>query len=453
MSRVTVRRALRELSQAGLIESSLGRGSFVSGPSRGRGSTSSGPLTEPPNALMGFSELGLARRFVPTARVLSLLVRPATLEESEAFGVAPGSDLFTLGRLRMLDGIPAAVDGSRVPLAYAPSLPETDFTTASLYANLDASGAGPVRADYTVQATSADAAQAELLKLQEGAPLLVTRTSAYDSTGRLVEASAPPPTRASATSSARRSSAGRPSRPYRPDVTPVTRTKGFVVIPKSLDLEPEPGEGQDLLHRLELLKRAGRMAGGAALAAPLLGAGTAWARNQGTTLTVWYLSQNPAEIKAVQAYSKKYASANDVGVKVDPYTFDALNKALPLALRSKRGPEVAYASPGTDSTVKYGQNGLLVDLTATARQRGWNKRIPKGLIDYVNAPDKRVWGIPTTSSPSGTSTTSRSSIVSASRLRRPSPATRRCSPSSRAAGSRRSPSAGKSSLSRGCSIS
>lgn len=187
MSRVTVRRALHELSQAGLIESSLGRGSFVSGPSRGRGSSVSGPLTEPPNALMGFSELGLARGFVPTARVLSQLVRPATLEESEAFGVAPGSDMFTLERLRMLDGIPAAVDASRVPLSYAPSLTETDFTTTSLYLTLDVCAAGPVRADYTVQATSADAAQGELLKLEEGAPLLVTRTSAYDSAGRLVE--------------------------------------------------------------------------------------------------------------------------------------------------------------------------------------------------------------------------------------------------------------------------
>jgi GntR family transcriptional regulator len=177
VSRVTVRRALRELSEASLIASSAGRGTFVT----------SGPLAEPPNALMSFSELALARGFAPTARVLSQVVRPATLEESEAFGVVPGKEMFELRRLRMLDEIPAAIDGSLIPLSYAPGLMDADFTTASLYEVFDASGVAPVRADYAVQATAASAEQAELLNIGQGAPLLVTRTNAFASTGDLVE--------------------------------------------------------------------------------------------------------------------------------------------------------------------------------------------------------------------------------------------------------------------------
>jgi DNA-binding GntR family transcriptional regulator len=179
VSRVTVRRALQELSEAGLIESSVGRGSFVT----------SGPLTEPPNALMGFSELGAERGFKASARVLRRDVRPATLDESEAFGIVPGADIFDLERLRILDDIPAAIDATRVPLAYAPLLAETDFTTASLYAVLDAAGVGPVRADYTVRAATSDASQAELLGLSVGDPLIVTKTVAYGSTGKLLELS------------------------------------------------------------------------------------------------------------------------------------------------------------------------------------------------------------------------------------------------------------------------
>jgi DNA-binding GntR family transcriptional regulator len=177
VSRVTVRRALQELSDVKLISSAAGRGSFVT----------SGPLAEPPNALMGFTELALARGFAPTARVLSQVVRPATLEESEAFGVVPGREMFELRRLRMLDDIPAAIDGSLIPLSYAPALVDADFTTDSLYGVLDASGVGPVRADYAVQATAANPDQAELLGIGPGAPLLVTRTNAFASTGDLVE--------------------------------------------------------------------------------------------------------------------------------------------------------------------------------------------------------------------------------------------------------------------------
>jgi DNA-binding GntR family transcriptional regulator len=177
VSRVTIRRALRELAEAGLIESSVGRGSFVSG----------GPLAEPPNALMGFSELGAARGFTPTARVLSVAVRPAEFEEAELFGVAPGSEIFDVERLRLLDGVPTAVDRSRVPLSRAPGLAGADFSKDSLYAVLDAEGVGPVRAEYTVHAAPADGEQAGLLGLEIGASLLVTQTTAFDNSGRLVE--------------------------------------------------------------------------------------------------------------------------------------------------------------------------------------------------------------------------------------------------------------------------
>ena len=48
VSRATVRRALGELATDGLVTASANRGSFVA----------SGPLVEPPNALLSFTELG-----------------------------------------------------------------------------------------------------------------------------------------------------------------------------------------------------------------------------------------------------------------------------------------------------------------------------------------------------------------------------------------------------------
>lgn len=177
VSRATVRRALAELGADGLVEPSVGRGTFVA----------AGPLGELPNVLTSFSELGAARGLEATARVLGRRVRPADLDEAEALGVAPGSDLFELERVRLLDDHPVSIDQSRVPLAVAPGLMEVDFVRASLYAALEAAGAGPVRADYTVEARAADREQAGLLEIAPGAPLLRTTTWSRDAQGRLVE--------------------------------------------------------------------------------------------------------------------------------------------------------------------------------------------------------------------------------------------------------------------------
>jgi GntR family transcriptional regulator len=177
VSRATVRRALRQLANDGLVESIPGRGTFVS----------AGPLGEAPNTLMSFTHLGTSRGLLPSARVLQADVRPATLDEAETYAIAPGAEIFCLERLRYLDGLPVAIDFSRVPLARAPVLVDADFENASLYATLESCGASPVRADYAVSAISATERDAELLDVEPQSPLLLTTTTSFDDAGRLVE--------------------------------------------------------------------------------------------------------------------------------------------------------------------------------------------------------------------------------------------------------------------------
>jgi GntR family transcriptional regulator len=177
VSRATVRRALEELVADGLVES-RGRGSFVTGDA----------LVEPPNTLMSLSEVARSRGLDASARVLSADVRPATIDEAEAFGIAPGGELFELHRLRMLDGMPIAVDRNRVPLRLLPRAPELDFRTVSLYDTLDAAGHAPARADYDIEARAAEPEEAELLGLDPGAAVLVTTTVAMADDGQVVDA-------------------------------------------------------------------------------------------------------------------------------------------------------------------------------------------------------------------------------------------------------------------------
>jgi GntR family transcriptional regulator len=176
VSRATVRRALEELVADGLVEAH-GRGSFVTGDA----------LAEPPNTLMSLSELGRSRGLEASARVLAREVRAATLDEAEAFGIAPGAELFELRRLRMLDGLPISLDNNRVPLRFAPSVADLDFTSASLYEALERDGRRLARADYEVEARVVDSPEAELLGLAPGAPVLFTTTVAIDEEGRVLD--------------------------------------------------------------------------------------------------------------------------------------------------------------------------------------------------------------------------------------------------------------------------
>lgn len=177
VSRVTLRRALAALVEDGLLEVSASRGWFVS----------SGPVGEPPNALLSFTAMGAARGLTASSKVIATEVRPATLDEAEILEVAPGAEVFDLERVRMLDGIPVALDSSRVPIAVAPGLSDIDFANHSLYASLEERGVIPSRASYAVEAMAADDRQAVLLEIGPGEPMLVAIQMTFDQHGRPIE--------------------------------------------------------------------------------------------------------------------------------------------------------------------------------------------------------------------------------------------------------------------------
>jgi GntR family transcriptional regulator len=177
-SRVTIRRALAHLRAEGLIESSGNRGWFLTKTSVGE-----------PNALVGFTEMAADRGLVATSRVVSKRTRTADVDEANALLVAPGTGLFELERVRLLDSIPVGVDHSLIILGRAPSLPHRDFASESLYAALESDGVYAIRAEYVIQAATTDARLARLLDVAEGLPILVTHATTYDQSGRPVELS------------------------------------------------------------------------------------------------------------------------------------------------------------------------------------------------------------------------------------------------------------------------
>ncbi|MHB1509177.1 MAG: GntR family transcriptional regulator [Acidimicrobiales bacterium] len=180
VSRISVRQALRELAEAGLIASSTSRGWFVSELG----------LFERANALMSFSELGRSRGLEPSSRVLSHKVRPADLNEADELEIVPGSPLLDLERLRFLDGLEIALHQVRVPVDRAPGIEQTDFSSTSVFEALEEYHAIiPTRARWVIEGRPADERSARLLGLQPAAPLLVVSSTTTDQHDRPFELS------------------------------------------------------------------------------------------------------------------------------------------------------------------------------------------------------------------------------------------------------------------------
>ncbi len=172
ISRVTLRKALTQLVEDGVLSASHGRGWYVAqAPSVGK---------DFPNSLESFTETATRMGLAATSRVLRAETKPATLDEAEELAVAPGTPLFHLERVRLLDDVPIAVDVTRMPAALAPSLGSVDFATASFYEALADAGVEPLRADATIEARETTGAVAEHLGLEVGKPVLVMRQVAVD---------------------------------------------------------------------------------------------------------------------------------------------------------------------------------------------------------------------------------------------------------------------------------
>lgn len=177
VSRVTLRQALSRLADQGLITAAAGRGWFVSE-----------ALSEPPGALLSFTEMATSRGLAVGSLILGREVRGATIDEAEALGITPGAKLLELVRLRLVEGVATAIDESRLPLALMEGIEAIDFTQESLHATLIAAyEIVPSRADYSVEARAATEWQAHHLEVPVGAPVLHTRQTTIDQHDRRVE--------------------------------------------------------------------------------------------------------------------------------------------------------------------------------------------------------------------------------------------------------------------------
>lgn len=177
-SLITVRRALDDLAREGRLERIRGRGTFATRP----------PIVRDIAARAGFADEMRARGLEPFATVVTARQEPATLGVAGALGMATGSAVHHLERVRGADGIPLLLEQAYLSADRFPGLLEEDYATASLYEVLEGRfGCRVVRTRETISAVLPDPRESRLLGLRGREPALCLEGSAFSGEDEPIE--------------------------------------------------------------------------------------------------------------------------------------------------------------------------------------------------------------------------------------------------------------------------
>ncbi len=175
ISRTTLRAALQQLEDAGLIEGKPQSGWYVTTPHT---------VADRSSELESFTEIARQQGFTPSAKVLRQDVRVITLAEAQRLEVPPATAVLDIQRVRFLDDVPICIDSAILPAKLCEPLVDEDFGTASLFERLEvACGIVIDRTACELRAHPADADAARLLALNAGDAMLQVDSTGYTADG------------------------------------------------------------------------------------------------------------------------------------------------------------------------------------------------------------------------------------------------------------------------------
>lgn len=180
VSRTTVRKAIDDLVNEGLLYRIQGKGTFVSA-TRVR--------ERFVQFTAGFYEDLMARGIPLRTVVLSQAVIAGGKEIASRLRLALGDGVVKIRRLRFVNNHPVVLSDSFVPLHAFPGIESEDLTDASLYGTLrEKYGATLARGTRYVSVVACNDEQAASLHTPTGSPLLVISGVMYDLDARPIEA-------------------------------------------------------------------------------------------------------------------------------------------------------------------------------------------------------------------------------------------------------------------------
>lgn len=163
VSRVTVRKALTALSDAGYLERKSGKGTFVAEKKMQRHLSST---------ILSFTEMCRMMNMVPGAKTLKIALEEPTPKEMEQMGLSEGESMVVVERIRYADGKPIMLECNKFP-EFFNFLFSENLNNSSLYEILRTKH--NIMLDHstkTIDIIFASAQEAKALDITKGYPLL-----------------------------------------------------------------------------------------------------------------------------------------------------------------------------------------------------------------------------------------------------------------------------------------
>ena len=169
ISRITVRKALEQLTEDKILIKRHGKGTFVA----------KNDYVEVFEAGGSFTKSCLLMNAVPTTQILRTGLMKGPKEAEEQLGLQPGEEMVIIRRLRCIDGVPVIIEDDYFSEQYR-FLLELNLRDKSLHQVLwEQEGIKLCRFQDIINVRFSDSEEARLLNCEEGHPLLRVCEQSY----------------------------------------------------------------------------------------------------------------------------------------------------------------------------------------------------------------------------------------------------------------------------------
>ena len=170
VSRMTVRKAITELVNEGLLERKHGSGTYVAKPK----------ITYESHELANYVQAMQARNIAAASQLLEFDEVVASRRLAELLNIEIGNQIYRVAILRFANRVPVILERVFIPCSLCPNLEEWNLEKSTFYDLLtDVYHISPGRISQTVEAVIAVDTVAQQLRVSEGFPLLMLSRVIY----------------------------------------------------------------------------------------------------------------------------------------------------------------------------------------------------------------------------------------------------------------------------------